>query len=96
MQETIPLNDNYYHEDPFMVASGINETNEMSGGKSLIMPLTFTSTNTNVSPVIDLKRMTFLQSQIELIRLTHPQTFIQQRFTIHQLIQRVMTMMRFI
>ena len=56
----VPLNDNYYHEDPFMVASGINETNEMSGGKSLIMPLTFTSASTNVSPVIDLKRMTFL------------------------------------
>ena len=58
--ETIPLNDNYYYEDPYMVASEINETNEMSGGKSLIMPLTLSSTNSNVSPVIDLKRMTFL------------------------------------
>jgi hypothetical protein len=58
--ETIPLNDNYYYEDPYMVASEINETNEMSGGKSLIMPLTLSSTNSQVSPVIDLKRMTFL------------------------------------
>ena len=58
--ETIPLNDNYYYEDPFMVASEINETNEMSGSKSLIMPLTLSSNNSQVSPVIDLKRMTFL------------------------------------
>jgi hypothetical protein len=58
--ETIPLNDNYYYEDPYMVASDINETNEMSGSKSLIMPLTLSSTNSQVSPVIDLKRMTFL------------------------------------
>jgi len=58
--ETIPLNDNYYYEEPYMVASEINETNEMSGSKSLIMPLTLSSTNSNVSPVIDLKRMTFL------------------------------------
>ena len=43
-----------------MIASGINETNEMSGSKSLIMPLTLSSTNSQVSPVIDLKRMTFL------------------------------------
>lgn len=58
--ETIPLNDNYYYEEPYMVASEINETNELSGSKSLIMPLTLSSTNSNVSPVIDLKRMTFL------------------------------------
>ena len=58
--ETVPLNDNYYYEDPFMIASEINETNEMSGSKSLIMPITLSSTNSNVSPVIDLKRMTFL------------------------------------
>ena len=58
--ETIPLNDNYYYEVPHMVASEINETNEMSGGKSLILPITLSSTNSNVSPVIDVKRMTFL------------------------------------
>ena len=58
--ETIPLNDNYYYEVPNMVASEINETNEMSGNKSLIMPLTLSSTNSQVSPVIDVKRMTFL------------------------------------
>ena len=58
--ETIPLNDNYQYEICYMIASPINETNEMSGGKSLIMPLTLSSTNKLVSPVIDLKRMTFL------------------------------------
>ena len=35
--ETIPLNDNYYYDRCYMIASGINETNEMSGSKSLIM-----------------------------------------------------------
>ena len=58
--ETIPLNDDYYYDRCYMIASGINETNEMSGSKSLIMPLTLSSTNSQVSPVIDLKRMTFL------------------------------------
>ena len=58
--ETIPLNDDYQYEICYMIASGINETNEMSGGKSLIMPLTRCLQPTLVSPVIDLKRMTFL------------------------------------
>ena len=57
--ETISLNDNYLYDRCYMVASSINETNEMSGNKSLIMPLTLSSTNKLVSPVIDLKRMTF-------------------------------------
>ena len=58
--ETIPLNDNYQYEICYMIASPINETNEMSGSKSLIMPLTLSSTSKMVSPVIDLKRMSFL------------------------------------
>ena len=58
--ETVPLNDTYSYDTCYMIASSINETNELSGGKSLIMPLTLSSTNKNVSPVIDLKRLTFL------------------------------------
>jgi len=57
--ETIPLNDNYYYDKCYMIASGINETEEMEGSKSLIMPLTLSSTSSQVSPVIDVKRMTF-------------------------------------
>ena len=43
-----------------MIASSINETNEISGSKSLEMPITFTSQNSNVSPVIDLDRRSFI------------------------------------
>ena len=43
-----------------MVASLLMKQMRCLAVNLLIMPLTFTSTNTNVSPVIDLKRMTFL------------------------------------
>ena len=38
--KTIPLNDNYSFDVPYMVCSEINETNELSGTKSLIVPIT--------------------------------------------------------
>ena len=40
-----------------LVASDINETNEMSGSKSIVFNLTMSSSNANLSPVIDLKRI---------------------------------------
>ena len=40
-----------------MVASAINETNEMSSSKSMFVNLTISSSNANLSPVIDLKRV---------------------------------------
>jgi len=49
-------NDNIYFTSPKMVASSINETNEMSGSKSLFVNCTLTTTNTKLSPVIDLQR----------------------------------------
>ena len=48
---------NIYFTEPKLVASEINETNEMSGSKSFVHNLTFSSTNTKLSPVIDLKRV---------------------------------------
>ena len=39
-----------------MVASNVNESNEMSSVKSLDTTINLTTTNTNVSPVIDLDR----------------------------------------
>ena len=47
---TIPLNENFDMTVSSMIASSINETNEISGSKSLEMPITFTSQNSNVSP----------------------------------------------
>jgi hypothetical protein len=55
--ENIVLGDNYYFGNPRLVASDINQTNEMSGSKSLIINLVLSSTNANLSPAIDLKRI---------------------------------------
>ena len=49
----ITLNDNSYTGYPAMVASPINETNEMSDGKSFTAVLQLQSTNSNVSPIVD-------------------------------------------
>ena len=50
-------NDNVYFTTPKVIASDINETNEMSGAKSLLIKCTLTSDNANLSPVIDTQRM---------------------------------------
>ena len=51
-----PLNDNYRFEFPHMVASAINETNELSSLRSYLTELTLKSATTSLSPVIDLDR----------------------------------------
>ena len=56
---TIPLNENFDMSVSSMTVSSVNETNEI-GAKSLEMPITFTSQNSNVSPVIDLDRRSFI------------------------------------
>ena len=56
----IPLEDNYYWNISYMVASGINETNEMSGTKSLNIPITLSSEVDALSPVIDVQRLSMV------------------------------------
>ena len=51
------INDDQYMTSPGMVASSINETNEMAGSKSLVITLEMETSNQNISPVIDLKRL---------------------------------------
>jgi hypothetical protein len=51
------LGDNIYFTEPKVVASSINETNEMSDDQSLLVNLTLTSSNEYLSPVIDTKRL---------------------------------------
>jgi len=55
----VALNDDYYMTAPGMVASAINETNEMSSAKSFTISLFLNSPNgnENLSPVIDTKKM---------------------------------------
>jgi hypothetical protein len=52
----VPIGENFEHDISKMVASNINEANEMSSVKSLETILTLNTTNSNVSPVIDLDR----------------------------------------
>ena len=58
-RKPVALNADYYMTKPGMIASGINETNEMSGSKSFALQLgLFTPLgNGNLSPVIDTRRM---------------------------------------
>jgi len=58
-RKPVVLNADYYMTKPGMIASGINETNEMGGSKSFTMNfgLYTPDTNDNLSPVIDTKRM---------------------------------------
>jgi len=55
--EPVVIGDNLYFDNPRMVASDINQTNQPVGAKSLVVNLTVSSTNTKLSPVIDLKRI---------------------------------------
>ena len=54
--ESFALGENFRFETSRMVASQINETNELSGAKSMFMDLSLSTENTNLSPVIDLGR----------------------------------------
>ena len=56
--QVIPLNENVYYDAPLMSASGVNETNEMAGEKSLDINLELSTNNPLVSPVVDTERMT--------------------------------------
>ena len=52
----IVLGRNYYYDVPRMVASTINETNELNSSKSFFLTLTMTSEFDNLTPVVDLDR----------------------------------------
>src|SRR5210317_809432 len=56
-------NDNIYFEVPQMVASDINQTNEMSGNKSLFVTASLSTSNTKLSPVIDTQRISMISIQ---------------------------------
>ena len=57
---TIPINENFDLNKTNIIASTVNETNEIAGSKSLEIPILFTSQNSNLSPVIDLDRRSFI------------------------------------
>ena len=57
---SIPFNENHKFEQSNIVASDVNETNELAGAKSFFLSLKLGSTNANISPVIDLDRASFI------------------------------------
>ncbi len=67
----VVANDNIYFTSPRLIASAINETNEMAGSKSLFVNCTMSTSNTKVSPVIDLQRVSAFTVQN---RLNQPQS----------------------
>ena len=58
-QQSVIINKDRYMTAPGLVASAINETNEMSSSKSLVMTLALTTPtgSRNLSPIIDTKRL---------------------------------------
>ena len=54
--ENFGINENIFFETPRMIASEINEANEMSSSKSFQLTLAFTSEFDNLSPVLDMDR----------------------------------------
>ena len=54
--ETVPINDNHVFSAPRLIASPINETNELGGEKSLEVTFTMQSSKDNLSPIIDLDK----------------------------------------
>ena len=58
--DVIELNENFEFDTSRMIASDYNQTNEMSGAKSMNLDITMTTTQRNLSPVIDLDRMSIV------------------------------------
>ena len=54
--ETITLGENFFFDNPKLIASQINETNELQGSKSMFLDLNMTSTKENLSPIVDLDK----------------------------------------
>ena len=57
---TIQLNENFAFDNTRMVASDVNETNELAGAKSFLLDLTFNTISDNLSPVLDIDRMSII------------------------------------
>ena len=66
----VPLNEDFFFDEPQMVASAINEANEMSSNKSFTMPITLTTESNTVSPVIDMGRASVFAIANRLDKIT--------------------------
>ena len=55
-KKNISLGENFFFDKPQLIASDINQTNELAGSKSLFLEMNLGTTVENLSPVIDLDR----------------------------------------
>jgi len=55
-KRNISLGENFFFDKPQLIASDINQTNELAGSKSLFLEMNLGTTVENLSPVIDLDR----------------------------------------
>ena len=58
--QTIQLNENFEFDTTRMIASNINETNELAGASSFFLDLIFNTVTDNLSPVLDIDRMSII------------------------------------
>src|SRR6056300_759122 len=66
---SVVANDNIYFTAPKMIVSSVNATNEMSStynGKSLFVNVNLSTTNTKLTPVVDLSRVSMFTIQNRL------------------------------
>ena len=56
----IPLNENFRFTSSRLIASSINETNELGGAKSFFLDIVLDTTRSNLSPVVDLERASII------------------------------------
>lgn len=56
----IPVTENFYFDNPKLICSQINETNELSGDKSFNLIYTMNTTQENLSPIIDTDRKSII------------------------------------
>lgn len=66
------VNSNYYPSTPQQIASEVNETNSMSGGKSFWLKGVMSTNADNLSPMIDLERVSVVNVAN---RIDNPQTY---------------------
>jgi len=66
------VNNNYYPASPRQIASEVNETNSMSGNKSFWLKGVMSSNVDNLSPMIDLERVSIVNVAN---RIDNPQTY---------------------
>ena len=56
----IPLNENFRFDSSRIIASPVNETNELGGARSLFFDISLSTTKSNLSPIVDLDRASII------------------------------------